>query len=281
MVAMDLLRHLDYFLAVADAGSFSKAAQDLGMAQPPLSQRIRALERHLDVELFDRSRRQIQLTPAGQLLTSEARTMLQLSSDLHAVLHSVGAQPDTVFLLPATLPTRTLVAIARESSAVLDATVRPEVSPPESRSEGHAPYRLAPGPAESGAGVQLPLGLALDAAHPVLRAGNQPHPSDFADGTLLILDEDGWQDAHIASTLVSYGVPTRRIRAGIDPATAPAVMALHDAACLTDPVHAAAHHLSWFPATPGLTRSWRVVGRRAGEVASAVQRVLDGGSGHG
>jgi DNA-binding transcriptional LysR family regulator len=71
------LRQICYFLAVVEAGnSFSRAADRLHIEQPPLSQRIRSLEKALKVELFDRRRRPAQLTAAGQVFLAEAQLAL-------------------------------------------------------------------------------------------------------------------------------------------------------------------------------------------------------------
>ena len=84
------LRHLRYFLAVAETLHFSRAAERLGMAQPPLSQQIRRLEELVGHRLFDRTTRGVRLTLAGQLLAERARSTIDKVHDDLAQVRRLG-----------------------------------------------------------------------------------------------------------------------------------------------------------------------------------------------
>ena len=74
------IKQLRYFIAIAEEGSLSAAAQRVNVAQPSLSQHVLSLERELDVKLLERSSRGVSLTQSGEVLLSHAR---EITNALH------------------------------------------------------------------------------------------------------------------------------------------------------------------------------------------------------
>jgi len=108
---MDRLDAMRLFLRVADSGSFSRAANDLGMGQPTVSRRIQDLEHRLGAELFQRTTRALTLTEAGARFHERAQAILAAFDDAEAEARGLDHEP--VGLLRLSAPhslTRRLIA---------------------------------------------------------------------------------------------------------------------------------------------------------------------------
>lgn len=84
------LRHLRYFVAVADEKNYTRAAERLNIAQPPLSRQIQQLEEELGVLLIEKGPRPLRLTEAGKFFHAHAQELLDKAADLKAMTQRVG-----------------------------------------------------------------------------------------------------------------------------------------------------------------------------------------------
>ncbi|MFC4018861.1 LysR family transcriptional regulator [Micromonospora sp. GCM10011542] len=227
---MDLLRHLRHFVVVAHELHFGRAAELLGMAQPPLSQSIQRLERELAVELFDRSRRQVRLTTAGQLLLGEAEELLAGEGRLRNLMGQVRAGALGVLRagVPPETPAVTLRALLDALTARapgLDVELHELTSGEQVRmlTERSLDVGLVhhPVPAEGlrfGAPVDVPLGVLLPRASPLARK-REVTLAALAGLDLVTAPRataPGWHD-HLLAECRRHGYRPARVRPARNP----------------------------------------------------------------
>ncbi|MEU7576601.1 LysR family transcriptional regulator [Streptomyces sp. NPDC041068] len=181
LVGMEL-RQVRYFVAVAEELHFGRAAERLHIVQPTVSQQIRRLERELSLDLFDRTTRQVTLTPAGAAFLPHARAVLaahhaaldamaDLRADEESVLRigtsvGLGAHLERVLAaLAEQAPGVTVELVSSPAAARLKAVRDGELDAAFVRGRAHGPGL--------GLGLDLvpvwrdPLVVALPAAHPL------------------------------------------------------------------------------------------------------------------
>jgi DNA-binding transcriptional LysR family regulator len=254
---MDLLRHLRYFVAVAEELHFGRAAERLHMSQPPLSQRIRALEARAGGRLLERTSRRVELTPLGRRLLPEAQALLahadQVSVLLDALaeeeLHElrVGLPPD----LPATVVGGILAACrAAHPAAEVDLVQgHPQLLEQELRA-GRLSLALlrqptGPGP-RSGAVLRRPLGALLRADDP-LAAADELELFELA-GHELVLFPRTQAPEHYDSLIAdvrALGFAPATVRPADGPAVAAGLVLAGGAVALTDRPPADGEGLAW------------------------------------
>lgn len=200
-MAMEL-RSLRYFLAVAEEGHITRAAERLDMQQPPLSRQIRALERKLDVQLFRRKARGVDLTDAGGALLEAARGILtQVENAVETTQRTargeqghvrIGAAPTAPFhaFVPRVIrsfreafPRVTLTLEESLSNDLFQRLRNEQIDVAFYRSAPSDPAGLAINPL-----LQEPMVMAVPKGHPLARAarGGGIALKAFADETFIV-----------------------------------------------------------------------------------------------
>ncbi|MFI5834986.1 LysR family transcriptional regulator [Micromonospora sp. NPDC051300] len=227
---MDLLRHLRHFVVVARELHFGRAAETLGMAQPPLSQSIRRLEQELGTTLFDRSQRRVRLTTAGQLLLGEADDLLAGERRLRHLADRIGRGALGVLRagVPPETPAVTLRALldglaARAPGLDLDLHELTSAEQRRMLAEGRLDVGLLHHPVEEtglrfGEPVDVAVGALLPRVSPLAR-DREVALADLAGLDLVTAPPataPGWYE-HLLTVCRQHGFVPRRVRPAGNP----------------------------------------------------------------
>ncbi|MFF5860325.1 LysR family transcriptional regulator [Streptomyces sp. NPDC012751] len=260
---MDLLAHLEAFVATADEAGFSRAADRLGIAQPLLSRRIKTLEEHFGGSLFDRSRRQIAITELGVLLLPHARDVLDRAQRLRQAAHSARRSRVRAVGVPADCAPAALARAIRAGTE-RGITLGMRELPPAARAlgltDGSLAFALVRAAPERAA-LRVPLGLAsapwaddggaarrtvhLDDLRPRRSRGAAPP----APPPLLLLAEERVPEFEdrLTRAAARAGLPAGRVRPAGPAATALAeTLAGHTLLLCAEP-YARQHGAHWTP----------------------------------
>jgi DNA-binding transcriptional LysR family regulator len=271
---VDLLSHLETFVAVAAQRSFSRAAETLGIAQPLLSRRIKNLESSLGGELFDRGPRELRLTEFGVLLLPHAQDVMDRANHLRRVAES--ARSSTVHLVGVP-PDCEPAALSRVLRAAADRGIPVSVheSPAGARaaalSTGALAIALVRVPADA-APLVVALGLASAAALPAARGDRSLHLDSLRPRrgghaeeppALLVTPEDDTPifTERLERAMDTAGLARARVRITSSSSAAAAEVLAGADLLLCDGPFARRHGLTWTAlADAGLHRGYELVG---------------------
>lgn len=205
------LRQLRYFVAVAEELHFGRAAERLHIVQPTVSQQVRRLERELQLDLFDRTTRQVTLTAAGAAFLPHARAVLAAERAGLDAMADHRAEQNAVLRIGTSvgLGTRLEHVLASLAASAPDITVELTSSPTTGRlqavRDGELDAAFVRG-ASRRQGLDLipvwkdPLVVALPAAHP-LATGTAVHVADLAALPLRIVPREN--NPHLVDLVVA------------------------------------------------------------------------------
>lgn len=282
---MDLIRHVQAFVAVADEESFTGGADASGLPQPVLSRRVAALERMLGGRLLERGPRGARLTPLGRHLLPFSRDLIARAEYLTDAARAYLLD-DVRAAFPDYADPRSLAELRRELSSAGVQLVLDEVPPDRREAEltdGRLQLALTPAPIDR-ADLLVPLGAATAGPRP---GGRRVHLSalraDPADAgpppRLLIRPED--DVPHVRDVLVqdAYGTGLGRDQVLVGVVTAEALTAVHERGdvLVCAEVEAARHGLLFRELVPQVVRGYRLRYREdhpAGQLLAEASPVL-------
>ncbi|WP_345427383.1 LysR family transcriptional regulator [Pseudonocardia xishanensis] len=206
------------FVVIAEERSFRRAAERLRMTQPPLSRQIQKLEREIGVLLFDRTQRQVELTPAGAAFLVEARRLLTLAdaapgtarlvADGRAGTVRIGFTAASGFGYLGGLLNEIEQAVPGVEIALTEMVSSAQF---DQLSSGGIDLALARPPFDAEFDARVvhtePLVLATPAGHPLAAAGDPLPVADLAHQTLLVYTRDRARYFADLTARVLAGVP--------------------------------------------------------------------------
>jgi len=286
---VDLLAHLRTFVVVAEELHFGRAAARLHLSQPPLSRRIRALERRVDGPLFARTSRRVELTALGRRLLPDARALVEQAERLERRLDQLGeaSRVDLVVAVPASTPAPVLGALLQRAGGLAEDVAIDVVHDTPAGHEAllgaeraHIAVLAPPPPpfAVGGGVLERPLGVLLPASAPAV-VRPDVEPAELADAVVVTAPRDAAPAEYdrLLAELAALGWAPREVRHAEGPAAAAGhVLADGAAALVVEPSEVPAG-LVWRPLADGtlVARACVCVRRSAGPVERALAGELE------